>query len=88
MIIAAELRCQRGFYEVDENVQLEDTFDEARMEDVSCAMEPEELKGAFVRAVISRGIVKTVGKQVVARVSKARVLVVKGVGNEDEDDGK
>jgi hypothetical protein len=88
MIVAAELRCQRGSYEVDGNVQLEDIFDEASMEDVSCAKEAEELRGSLVSAVISRGIVKTVGEKVVVRVSKARVVVVKverqGGGNEDE----
>jgi hypothetical protein len=88
MIVAAELRCQRGSYEIDGNVQLEDIFDEASMEDVSCTKEVEELKGTLVSAVISRGVVKTVGEKVVARVSKARVVVVKVErqedGNEDE----
>jgi len=93
MIVAAELRCQRGSYEIDGNVQLEDIFDEASMEDVSCAKEAEELKGTLVSAVISKGIVKTVGEKVVARVSKARVVVVKveRQGGEDEvevEDGK
>ncbi|KAF8243914.1 hypothetical protein K440DRAFT_663817 [Wilcoxina mikolae CBS 423.85] len=78
VILAAELRCQRGVYEVDESVKLGDVYDDKRMLDVKFAVDDENPGHAVVSAVISRGVVKRefVGDtKVQAQICKTRVLV-------------
>ncbi|KAF8541134.1 hypothetical protein BDD12DRAFT_830363 [Trichophaea hybrida] len=76
--LAAELRCQRGLYEVDDSVKLGDVYDDKRMLDVKFAVDDENPGNAVVTGVISRGVVKRefVGdERVLAQICKTRVLV-------------
>jgi hypothetical protein len=74
--LASELKCQRGVYEMDSNIQVGDLYDDLRMEDATCAEDVGE--GAIVGVVLSKGWVKRPfrGAQHVEEIiCKARVLV-------------
>jgi hypothetical protein len=76
-ILASELKCQRGVYEMDCNIQAGDPYDDLRMEDATCAEDVGE--GAIVSVVLSKGWVKRPfrGAQNVGEIiCKARVLVI------------
>jgi hypothetical protein len=78
MILAAELKCQRFVYEVDESVQLGDLYDDTKMLDMKFVVDEENASYAFVDAIISRGVVKRSyagDKEVRAQIGKTKVLV-------------
>lgn len=82
--LAAELRCQRGVYEVDNNIRVGDTYDDSTMTDVTFSaadLDDEEentQKQAFVSCIIAKGVVRRPfpgSTEVEKQLSKARVLV-------------
>ena len=78
MILAAELKCQRFVYEVDQSVQLGEPYDDTRMLDMKFVVDEENASYAFVDAIISRGVVKRSyagDKEVRAQIGKTKVLV-------------
>jgi len=74
--LSAEMKCQRGVYEVNHNIQVGDRYDEATMADLVFGDLDEE-REAVVTAVITKGIVKrlSAGSKEVVQLAKARVLV-------------
>ncbi|KAA8907974.1 hypothetical protein FN846DRAFT_686322 [Sphaerosporella brunnea] len=74
--LAADLKCQRGYYEIDSAIRAGDPYDEQRMADVTCTVEAGE--SGTVSAILSKGWVKRPfrGAKVEAVICKARVLVV------------
>lgn len=75
-ITAAELRCQRGLYEV-EQLQPGVEFDEDLMDDLDNKEFGSEVK-MVVKVVLSNGIVKRPcrgSEEVIGRVCKPRVLI-------------
>ncbi|KAF8533643.1 hypothetical protein BDD12DRAFT_898322 [Trichophaea hybrida] len=85
MHLAAQLRCQRGIYEVDNSICLGDYYDDDRMIDLENPdlKETNDSRYAHVRAVVSNGVVWksfTGPGAVVERICKARVLVVTCTG--------
>lgn len=76
MHLAAELRCQRGAYEIDNNIQLGEPYDETRMDDVGFTEDACETP--IVLCILSKGFVRRPfagSDRVDSRVYKARVLV-------------
>jgi len=74
--LSAEMKCQRGLYEVDNNIQVGDPYDEATMEEIGFA-DLDEAREAVVTAIIMKGIIKRpspISKEVV-QLGKARVLI-------------
>jgi len=83
--LAAQLRCQRGVYEVDDSICLGDRYDDERMVDLENPdlKDTDDVKHARVRAIVSKGVVWksfTGPSAVVERICKARVLVVTCTG--------
>ena len=77
VLLAAELRCQRGAYEIEDNIKLGDPYDETRMDDVGFTVEACEKP--VVLCILSKGWVRRPfagSDRVDSRVYKARVLVV------------
>jgi hypothetical protein len=75
--LSAEMKCQRGLYEVDNNIQAGDPYDEATMEDIGFADLDETRETVVVKAIITKGIIKKpspISKEVV-QLAKARVLI-------------
>ncbi|KAF8533411.1 hypothetical protein BDD12DRAFT_491919 [Trichophaea hybrida] len=80
MDLAAQLRCQRGVYEVDDSVQLGDPYDDGRMIDLDNPdlKDSEDADHAFVSGIMSKGVVRKKfagAKEVQEQICKARVLV-------------
>jgi len=80
MVLAAQLRCQRSVYEVDESVQLEERYDDERMIDIDNRdrKDSEDVERAFVSGIISKGVVRRSSagmKDAQELICKARVLV-------------
>ncbi|KAF8247381.1 hypothetical protein K440DRAFT_661488 [Wilcoxina mikolae CBS 423.85] len=82
--LAAELRCQRGVYEVDQDIRIGDVYDDSKMTDVTFStadLDDEEentQKQAFVSCIIAKGVVRRPfpgSAEVEKQLSKARVLV-------------
>jgi hypothetical protein len=77
--LAAELRCQRGIYAMDNSVKLGDIYDESTMHDVNFSDDDEDDdQEKHVIAIISRGWMKLPfegAKEVLAHICKTRVLV-------------
>lgn len=80
IVLAAQLRCQRSVYEIDESVQLEERYDDERMIDINDRdrKDSEDVERAFVSGIISKGVVRRSfagmkdGQELIC---KARVLV-------------
>jgi hypothetical protein len=76
VLLAAELRCQRGAYEIEDDIQLGEPYDEKRMDDVGFTV--EACVTPVVLCILSKGWVRRpfAGSDIVdSRVYKARVLV-------------
>ncbi|KAF8245039.1 hypothetical protein K440DRAFT_423899 [Wilcoxina mikolae CBS 423.85] len=77
--LAAQLRCQRGVYEVDESVQLKDRYDDERMVDIDNPdrKDSEDVDRAFVSGIVSKGVVRSSvsSNEAQEMICKARVLV-------------
>lgn len=76
MVLAAELKCQRGAYELDDNIMIGDPYDETRMDDVGFTEDTCETP--VVSCILSKGWVRRPfagAERVDSRVYKARVLV-------------
>jgi hypothetical protein len=60
MDLAAQLRCQRGVYEVDEIIKLADRYDDGRMVDLDNPdlKDSEDADRAFVSGIMSKGVVR------------------------------
>jgi hypothetical protein len=73
--LAAELKCQRAVYEVDQNIKLGDRYDPDTMEDVTYMVDVDD---AVVSCIIAKRLVRRPfpgSKDVTAQLSKAKVLV-------------
>jgi hypothetical protein len=80
-ILAAELGCQRGVYQFDDDIKVGDKYDDSRMTDATSTVEAEERVVVF--CILSRGWVKRAymgAKKVDVQICKTRVLV--GVQND------
>ncbi|CCX17469.1 Protein of unknown function [Pyronema omphalodes CBS 100304] len=81
--LAAELRCQRSIYEVEQDIHVHQPYDDATMTDVQFSAgldddEEVEKRQAVITAVIAKGIVKRPypgSKEVYAVISKPRVKI-------------
>jgi hypothetical protein len=76
-ILASELKCQRGIYEMDYNIRAGDPYDDLRMEEATCAEDFGE--DAMVGVVLSKGWIKLPfrgAENVEEIICKARVLVI------------
>ncbi|KAF8245503.1 hypothetical protein K440DRAFT_634216 [Wilcoxina mikolae CBS 423.85] len=87
MHLTAQLRCQRGVYEVDDSIRPGQRYEDERMVDPKNPdLETDEASRASVRAVLSNGLVWksfTGAGAVEERIFKARVVVV--IAEEVED---
>ncbi|KAF8542986.1 hypothetical protein BDD12DRAFT_875504 [Trichophaea hybrida] len=84
-MLAAEFRCQRAFYEVDQSIKLRDPYDPNTMEDVRNSAdvdvdEDEEfLDQAIVSCIVAKRLVRRPfagSMDVAAPLSKAKVLIM------------
>ena len=78
MGLAADVKCQRGVYEIDDSVHLGDSYDDTKMVNVRFSDDDEEDSEAFVKAILSNGWVRrpySGSKDIEARICKARVVV-------------
>lgn len=83
--LAAEFRCQRAFYEIDQSIKLGVRYDPDTMEDVTYTADVDEddedeesQNHAVVSCIIARRLVRRPfpgSKDVAAQLSKAKVLV-------------
>jgi len=89
IILAAELKCQRGVFEVDESVKLGELYDDQRMFDVKIVVDEENTRHAIVSAILSKGVVRRSyagAEEVQAQICRTRVLVkIDRVEEEMED---
>lgn len=79
-LLAAEMRCQRGYYELERDIRPGDVFDEWRMEDIGGVADDEDGGPFYVTCILSRGWVRRAyrgSKEEQNRICKARVLVVR-----------
>lgn len=79
MTLAAEIKCQRGAYELDSSVHLGDPFDETKMVNVIFSDDYEVGTEAIVSGIVSNGWVRKSyagSTDIEARICKARVVVV------------
>jgi hypothetical protein len=78
-VLGADMKCQRGVYQMTNDVKLGDLYDDSRMTDVKFSDDDdEEGKRQRVIAILSRGWVKLPfegATEILARVCKARVVV-------------
>lgn len=77
-LFAAEMRCQRGYYEIEGEIRPGDLFDEKRMEDIGGIADDEDCGPFYVTCILSRGWVRRPhrgSKEEQNRICKARVLV-------------
>jgi hypothetical protein len=75
-ILAAELGCQRGVYEIDDDISIGDKYDDSRMTDAMFTAEVGER--VIVYCILSKGWVKRAymgAKKIDVRICKARVIV-------------
>jgi len=75
--LAAEMKCQRGSFRLDESVAVKAPYNEELMQDVRC-VEVEEGMQLVVNAVLSRGWIRVPPKEVGGGeryICKTRVLV-------------
>ncbi|KAI5783430.1 hypothetical protein FPQ18DRAFT_310526 [Pyronema domesticum] len=78
VVIAAELKCQRAVYEVDENVALGSKYDDVAMDDLTDSIVDDDPRTFVVTASVSRGLVRrrySGSKDVMAYIFKTRVSV-------------
>ncbi|CCX17461.1 Protein of unknown function [Pyronema omphalodes CBS 100304] len=78
VVIAAELKCQRAVYEVDENVALGSKYDDVAMDDLTDSIVDDDPRTFVVTAIVSRGLVRrrySGSKDVMAYIFKTRVSV-------------
>ena len=76
VLLAAELRCQRGVYEIEDNIKPGDPYNETWMDDVGFTVETCETP--VVLCILSKGWVRKSfagSDRVDSQVYKARVLV-------------
>jgi hypothetical protein len=75
-ILAADLGCQRGVYEIDDDINVGDRYDDSRMTDAMFTAEVGDR--VVVYCILSKGWVKrayTGAKKIDVRICKAKVLV-------------
>jgi hypothetical protein len=86
LILAVDMKCQRGVYQIDNRVQLGDLYDESTMSDVKFSEEEDgEDKQTRVIAILSRGWVKIPcdgSDEILAQICKTRVVVATVTSNE------
>ncbi|KAF8247965.1 hypothetical protein K440DRAFT_643408 [Wilcoxina mikolae CBS 423.85] len=86
-ILAAELGCQRGFYQLDDEISVGDKYDDSRMMDAMCGMDvDEDVEGVVVSCILSKGWVKRAYMRANngETICKAMVLVRQDSGSERE----
>lgn len=76
MDLAAQLRCQRGVYEVDESIKLGDRYDDERMVSLDNPdLDLEDADRAFVSGIMSKGVVRKAFAGAKEQICKARVII-------------